>query len=160
MLEPFLIKLLAPRTATFLERGSSGACKIFKNTLFYWTSPVAVSDSFRFPPCNFIKKEIPAKMFSENFATFLRTSFDRALPDDYFLSLSKNLRSFSRHLFCKAPLRNCLFHVQVAVFQPADTLKNCFTGAIQAFYTINQSINQTLYISLSINVYMLKYLQD
>ena len=33
------------------------------------------------------------------------------------------LRSFSEHLFYGAPLRNCLFHVQVAVFHPADTVK-------------------------------------
>ena len=32
-------------------------------TLFYWTSPDAASDSFRFPGCKFLKKEIPEKMF-------------------------------------------------------------------------------------------------
>ena len=30
-------------------------------------------------------------------------------------------------------MRTCLFHVQVAEFQPADTVKNYFTGAFQAF---------------------------
>ena len=48
-LESFLIKLQALRTATFLERDSCETCEIFKNTLFYWKSPVAASDSFRFP---------------------------------------------------------------------------------------------------------------
>ena len=32
-------------------------------TLFYRTSPDAASDSFRFPGCKFLKKEIPEKMF-------------------------------------------------------------------------------------------------
>ena len=39
------------------------------------------------------------------------------------------MRSFSEYLFYRATLRNCLFHVQVAVFQPTDTVKNYFTGA-------------------------------
>ena len=34
--------------------------RLFKNTFFYKTSPVAASDIFRFPACNFIKKETPA----------------------------------------------------------------------------------------------------
>ena len=29
---------------------------------------------------------------------------------------------------------NCLFHVQVAEFQPPDTIKTYFTSAFQAFY--------------------------
>ena len=45
------------------------------------------------------------------------------------------LRSFSEHLIYRAPLGNCLFHVQVAEFLPADTVKNYFTSAFQAFYT-------------------------
>ena len=57
------MQITALRTATLLKRDSCEICEIFKNTLFYWTSPVATSDSFRFPACNFIKKEIPAKMF-------------------------------------------------------------------------------------------------
>ena len=34
-----------------------------------------------------------------------------------------------QNTFYRTPLRNCLFHVQVAVFQPTDTVKNYFTGA-------------------------------
>ena len=45
------------------------------------------------------------------------------------------LRSFSEHLIYRAPLGNCLFHVQVAELLPADTVKNYFTSAFQAFYT-------------------------
>ena len=44
------------------------------------------------------------------------------------------LRSFSEHLFYRAPLKNCLFHAQVAEFQPADILKIYSTGAFEAFY--------------------------
>ena len=63
-----------------------------------------------------------------NLPKFLRTSFEGALRGDCFLS-------FSEHLFYRAPLRNCLFHVQIAVFQPVDAVKNYFTGAFQALYT-------------------------
>ena len=34
------------------------------------------------------------------------------------------LRSFLEHLFYRAPLANCLFHVQVTGIQPPDTVKN------------------------------------
>ena len=33
------------------------------------------------------------------------------------------LRSFSEHLFYRALLGDCLFHVQVGEFQPTDTAK-------------------------------------
>ena len=56
------------------------------------------------------------RCFSVNFAKFFRTSF-------------------SEHLFYRAPLRNCLNHVQFAEFQPPDTVKNYFASAFQAFYT-------------------------
>ena len=88
-----------------------------------------------FQPATLLKKRFPQRCFSVNFAKFLRTSFNRTPPDDCFLSLFVNLRSFSEHLFYRAPLRNCLFHVQVSEFQPADTVKKYFTGAFQAFYT-------------------------
>ena len=45
------------------------------------------------------------------------------------------LRSFSEHFSYRAPLGNYLFYVQVAEFQPPDTVKNYFTSAFQAFYT-------------------------
>ena len=50
-----------------------------------------------------------------------------------FLCLFVNLRSFSEHLFDTALLGNCLFPVQAVEFEPADTVKNYFTGASQAF---------------------------
>ena len=43
---------------------------------------------------------------------------------------------------------NCLFHVQVADFQPADKVKNCFTGAFQAFDTRTRSSHSKAFIYL------------
>ena len=45
------------------------------------------------------------------------------------------LRSFWDYLFHIAPLRNYLFHVQVAGFQPSNTVKKYFISAFQTFYT-------------------------
>ena len=45
------------------------------------------------------------------------------------------LKSFSDHLFYRAPLGNCLFHLQVAEFQTPHTVKMYFASAVQAFYT-------------------------
>ena len=58
------------------------------------------------------------------------------------------LRSFSEHLFYRAPLENCLFYVQVAEFQLADTVKNHFTGAFQAFYKRARSSHSKTFIYL------------
>ena len=150
MLESSLIKLQALRTATLLKRdsntgnllrilwivqkhlfcvedvwtaGSETPVRLFKNTFFNRTFPVAASDSFRFPPAAFLKKGLQQRRFSVRFAKFLRTSFYKAPPNDCFLCLPVILRSFSDHLFYRAPLGNCLFHVQVAEFQPPDTIK-------------------------------------
>ena len=69
---------------------------LFKNTLFYGTSPVAAPESFSFPDCNFIIKETTAKMF---FCEFCKTfkdifSFDRTPQDDCFLCLYVNFEFF------------------------------------------------------------------
>ena len=47
-------------------------------------------------PLTLLKKRFPQKCFSMNLAKFLRTSFDGALPDDWFLSLSVNFEKFYR----------------------------------------------------------------
>ena len=73
--EAFLIKLQALRITTLLTRDSCEKCEIFKSTLFYWIPPVAVFDSFRFPACNFIEKEIPAKMFFCEFCKIFKNIF-------------------------------------------------------------------------------------
>ena len=77
-----------------------------------------------FQPAASLKKGLQQRHFSVNFAKFLRTSFYRTPPDDCFLCLPVILRSFSDHLFYRAPLGNCLFHVQVAEFQTPDTIKS------------------------------------
>ena len=68
-------------------------------------------------------------MFFCEFAKFLRTSFDKTHPVNASGVYQWILRISSEHLFYRAPLRNCLFYVQVAEFQPADTARNYFTGA-------------------------------
>ena len=91
---------------------------------------MVASDSFGFPACSFIEKETLVRMFIVNFAKSLRTSFVRTPPDDCFLCLSVNLKSFSDHLFYRAPLGNYLFHLQVAEFQPPHTVNKYFTCAL------------------------------
>ena len=100
-----LIKLQAPRTVTLLKRGSNtgfscNICEPFKNILFYRTSPVAASENFRFPACDFIKRETPAKMFLCKLCKIFKNifSFDRAPPEYCFLCLSMNFEKFLRTL--------------------------------------------------------------
>ena len=52
--------------------GSETPVRLFKNTFFYRTSSVAASDSFRFPACNFIKKETQGKIFICEFCKSFR----------------------------------------------------------------------------------------
>ena len=52
-------------TETLLKTDRVFSCEIrdiFKKTFFYRAPLVAASDGFRFPACNFIKKETPARM--------------------------------------------------------------------------------------------------
>ena len=60
-----------------------------------------------------------------NFAKFIKTSFDGKPPVAASASYVylRILENFLEHLFYRAPLGNCLFHVQVAEFQPPDTIK-------------------------------------
>ena len=60
-------------------------------------------------------------MFFSEFLKFLRAFFDRTPSDDCFLT--SIFLSFSEHLFYRAPLGNCLFHVQVVAFQRAKQWK-------------------------------------
>ena len=71
----FLMKFQAFRTATLLKKDSCEICKIFKNILFSWASPVVAPDSFRFPAWNFVEKEIPAKMFFYEFCKIFKNAF-------------------------------------------------------------------------------------
>ena len=58
------------------------------------------------------------------------------------------LRSFSDRFFYRVSLGNCLFHVQVAGFQPLDAAKMYFTGAFEAFYTRKRSSYSKAFIYL------------
>ena len=72
-------------------------------------------------------------MFFCEFAKFLRTYFYRTPLDDCFLSLSVNFEKFFRTLLLQSTSEKLiLFRVQVAEFQPANTIvKSCFTGVFQ-----------------------------
>ena len=66
---------------------------------------MAASEDFRFPASNFIEEETPEKIFFSEFCKIFKNifSFDRAPPDDCFLSLSVNFEacfntSFIEHL--------------------------------------------------------------
>ena len=134
MLESSLTKLQVLKTATLLKRDSNSdfllwilwiiqkrlfcledswtACSVhlFKNTSR--TSPVAASDSFRFPACSsLLKKGLQQRRFSVSFTKLLRT----------FVPVI--LRRFWDHLLYRAPLGNCLFPVQITEFQPPDATK-------------------------------------
>ena len=80
---------------------------------------------------NFIKKETPSKMFICEFRKIFKNIFWQNtsgwLPLVFICE--------SHHLFYRARLGNWLFHVQVAEFQPPDTVKKYFTSAFKAFYT-------------------------
>ena len=106
---------------------------LFKNTFFYRTSPTAASDSFRFPGCNFIKKETSAKMLFCEFCKIFKNIYRQNTSGWLLLAFICQFWEVV-HLFYRAPLGNCLFRVQVAGFQPPDPVKKCFTSAFQAFY--------------------------
>ena len=111
----------------------------FLKHLFYRTSPVAASDSFSFPACNFVKKEARAKMFICEFCKIFKNIFWR--NDCFNLQTTAScvylqfLRSFSDHSFYRTPLGNCLFPLQVVKFQPPHRVKKYFTSSFKSFYT-------------------------
>ena len=101
------------------KAGSGTPVLLFNNTSFYRTFPVTAFDSLRFPACNFIKKETPAKtIFCELCNMFWQNT------SGWMLMLSANLEKFFRSPLLLVPLGNCLFHVQVAEFQPPYTIKS------------------------------------
>ena len=103
----FFNKVAGSRTATLLkiDFNTGEIFESFKNTLFYRKSLVAASDSFIFSACNFVKKETPVKMFFCEFCEifkniFLMTEHLRMTASSVYLWI---LRSFSEHLFYRAP---------------------------------------------------------
>ena len=77
----FFIKVAGPQNCNFIKKRLQcrffpvKIVKNFKNILFYRTSPVASSDSFRFPACISIKKETPAKLLFCKFCKHFKNIF-------------------------------------------------------------------------------------
>ena len=106
--------------------------RLFKNTyIIYRTSPVAASDSFRFPACNFIKKKAPAKMFICEFCKIFKNIFRqkhlRMTASCVYLWI---LRSFPDHLFYKACL---LFSFRSCWISTATYSKKIFHMCFSSF---------------------------
>ena len=124
----FFNKVTGPQNCNFIKKRLQHRflpvkfANFFKNTLFYRTSPVAASASFRFRARLSFKKETPAKMIFCEFCKIFKNIFffDRKKwLDDWMIASCVylwNLRSFSEHFFYKVPMGNCLFHVQVTYF--------------------------------------------
>ena len=95
MLESFLIKLQALRTAALLNKTPVKFAKFLRTPYFkehlQWQLPT-ISD---FQPAILIKKRFRQRRFSLNFAEFLRASFGRTPPDDSFLSSEAVVRKCS-----------------------------------------------------------------
>ena len=110
---------------------------------------MVASKGLRLPAGNFIKKETPEKMFFCEFCKIVKkiVSFDRATPDDCFLCLSVNFKTFFRTLLLWSTSGK-LFHIQVAEFQPPDTEKSYFTGGFQEFYVRTRSSHSKAFIYL------------
>ena len=92
----FLIKLQVLRTTTLLKWDYCEIWEIFRNILFLWTSPVAASDSFKFPTCNFNKKEILAEIFFFEFCEIFKNIFWQNTSGWLLLKFRS-----SRQVFCK-----------------------------------------------------------
>ena len=80
--------------------------------------------------CNFIKKEIPPKTFFCDFGKISKNIFWQSTSEWLLLKFICEFWEVFQNISFIEHLRNYLFHVQVAVFQPADTVKNYLTGAI------------------------------
>ena len=94
---------------------------------------MAVSDSYRFWACNFMKQKTATKMFSCQFYKILKKIFSQNTCGWLLLVfICEFWEVFQNISFI--PVGNCLFHEQVAEFQPAVTVKNYFIGDFQAFY--------------------------
>ena len=97
---------------------------LFKNTFFNRAIPVAPSDSFRFPACNFIKKLTPAKTLLCEICKIFKNIFLQNTTGWLLLLFTCNFEKFFRSPIFRAPLENSLFNVQVAEFQAPDKMKS------------------------------------
>ena len=93
----------ALRTVFFLERDSCETWEIFKNTLFYWKSPVAASDSFRFPALKAVAQAYSVKkVFLEVSQNLQENTCARKTPGQVcnFIKIETLAQAFSCE-FCK-----------------------------------------------------------
>ena len=120
MSESSLIKLQAPQNCNFIKkRLQHSLFEIVKFAKFLRAPCVTkhlqwlLLKVFRFPACNFIKKETPAKMFFCEFCKMFENifSFDRTPPDDCFLCLCVNFEKFFRKFLLQSTSEKLLFHV-------------------------------------------------
>ena len=132
---PSELQLYLKRTPT--QVFSSEICEVFNNNLLSRTSPVDTSDSFRFPACNFIKTETPAMMFSCEFCKlFKNILWQKVFGWLLLVFISEFWGSFSEHLSYRPHPGNCyvlctMYYVQVAEFQPPDTVfHRCFSSIL------------------------------
>ena len=75
-------------------------------------------------------KETLTKMFICEFCKIFKNIFRQNTSGWLHLWI---LRRFPDHFFYRAPLGNCLFHAQVAGFQPQDTIRifhKCFSSIL------------------------------
>ena len=100
-----------------------------------------------FQPATLLKKRLWKRCFYVNFAKLLRTSF--LLTEHLQMSAScVKFETFFRTLLLQSTLGKPLFYLQVAQFQPPDTVKNYFTGNFQAFHTRSRSSHSKAFIYL------------
>ena len=119
---------------------------LFKNTLFYRTSPVAVPENFSFPACNFIIKETTTKMFFCEFCKIFKDifSFDRTPQDDCFLCLYVNFEFFRTLLL--EHLRKTAISCTSWRISTTRYSKKLFHRSFQAFYTRTRSSHSKVYL--------------
>ena len=102
-------KVADPQNTTLLKSDSSTGVflwnlRSFSEYLFFGTSPVAASDSFKFSACNFIKKETPAKIF-----------FCQVTVSYVYLWILGNFSSASGKLLCSCT--SCRILTRILIFK-------------------------------------------
>ena len=153
VLESFLIQLQILRTATLLKRDSCTPVKFLRTPYFTGLTEhlqwllLKVSG---FKPATLLKKEFRQRCFSLNFAKFLRTFFDRTLPNDWFLSLSVNFEKFFRTSLLQSTSEKLLISSTSCSISTSRYIEKLllFTGAIQAFYTRTRRSHSKAFIHL------------
>ena len=143
VLESSLIRLQALRTATLSKRDPKTGflplnlvrriyeqlvlkhqCTFLRTTFFTEHLQWLLRTFSSFQPAVLLEKGLQQKHFSVNFAKTFKNIFWQNTSKWLFRVFICNLSGLSDDLFYRAPLGNCLFHVQVAEFQPPDTIKS------------------------------------